>query len=265
MLKGGKKNGMDTFDIKNRLNKIPHIPKNIEVRYFDVIESTSTAAKSDAGRAECDVLYVARRQTAGRGRLGRSFISPEGGLYMSFLFCGERRAEDALKMTVYAAVCVARAIEALTGLDVKIKWVNDLFLGEKKLAGILCEGVFDTRGGICAAVLGIGVNLVGDLGLEIKDIATTLSEHTECVPSAEELLVKIVEELYSLSGERFADVLCEYRRRSCVIGKRVKVLKADSEYYATATDIDEAGRLVLQKEDGSCEHLMTGEVSVRLT
>lgn len=254
---------MTREDLIEALSRTAGVPHGLAVDFSELTESTNKLAKSEVNTALSDKLFVAARQSAGRGRLGRSFVSDEGGLYMTLLFSGKRRAEDALKITIYAAVCVARALEALADVKVKIKWVNDLFLAGKKLAGILCEGVFDGDGNV-RAVLGIGLNVHGALSAEISDIATTLSEHTERPVDIAELAARITAEIYSCADWDFPKVIEEYRARSLVIGKEVRVIKPLAEYSATVLDVDERGALVIRLPDGEVEHLDTGEVSIRL-
>ncbi len=239
------------------------VPKNLSIICFEETDSTNKDAKTAARDVCGDTLFIAGRQTAGRGRLGRSFSSDGGGLYMTLLLKREMEPDYALKLTVTAAVCVKRALKRLRVPEVGIKWVNDIFLGEKKLAGILCEGACDEFGRITHAALGIGLNIspLSDEGL--SDIATSLSEHMEAAPSKELLAAFITEEIYRALGERFSDILSEYKKSSVLIGRDVRVVKLSREYHAHVLDIDESGALVLLLDGGKVEHLCTGEVSVR--
>lgn len=238
---------------------------DVEIIYKEVTSSTNEIAKLAPRGVSKDQIYVAQEQTAGRGRLGRSFVSDTGGLYMTLRF--ERRLPPmvATKITVFAAVAVARVIERLTSLTPMIKWVNDIFIGDKKLAGILCEGVTDENGELAVIALGIGVNVFGTLSPEIAEIATTLSAHTEAAPDIPTLAAETVKEIYSLKDTPFSLIIDEYRRRSLVIGRRVRVLRQNEEYHALARGIDDSGALVLERDNGKEEHLATGEISVRLS
>ena len=134
--------------------------QGVDVRVFREVDSTNLRLKeaARAGMASAPCLLIADSQTAGRGRLGRTFVSPPGaGLYMSLL-CAPPAGTGSGGVTILAAVAVCRAIEELTGLSPKIKWVNDLFLGGKKVCGILAEGL---EAGV---ILGIGVNLISPPG-----------------------------------------------------------------------------------------------------
>ena len=234
-----------------------------EVFYYDSISSTNGVAKAAPAGAEKDGLYIAKSQSAGRGRLGRSFVSEEGGLYMTLRFERTVPPVAATRATVYTAVAVCRAIEGLTGLSPKIKWVNDILLGGKKLAGILCEGVVGEGGLLSVLAVGIGINVLSAPCDEIKDIATALCEHVRECPDPITLAAKVTEQMYAMQSMRFSDVLNLYRERSVIPGKRVRVIKPTGEYFATAVEIDDEGALVIKTDGGITEHLATGEISVR--
>ncbi len=239
------------------------VPDSLEIYCTELSESTNTDAKNFARGAASDCVFIAKRQSHGRGRLGRSFSSGYGGLYMSFLFKRELSPEDALKITVYAAVATAAAVRRLTGLDVKIKWVNDIFIGERKLAGILCEGACDEFGKISHAVLGIGVNIARVEDTELSSIASSISEHIEDAPEPIELAAELIRQIYGKSSADFSSVVEEYRSLSLITGKRVRVIKPAGEYFARVIGIDDGGALLLEKDEGGEERLMSAEVSVR--
>ena len=215
--------------------------------------------------AKKDSLYIAERQSAGRGRLGRTFSSDLGGLYMTVRFERSVSPACATKITVLAAVAVARAIERLVPIKTGIKWVNDIFAGGKKVAGILAEGVLGEDGKIALCVLGIGVNISNTLPPELSEIAGTLASFSDNVPDICDLAAKIVKEIYALADVPFGEVIEEYRARSVLIGKQVRVIKkCASEYDARVLGISDAGELILELDGGEKEFLATGEVSVRM-
>ena len=237
--------------------------RDLKIIYMKSTCSTNELAKN-APRGGAPVsIYVAEKQTGGRGRLGRSFSSKKGGLYMTLRFEKSLPATSATRVTVFAAVAIARAIEKLAPVNIGIKWVNDLILDGKKLAGILCEGVAGEDGNIEVTALGIGINVKNRLPKELFDIATSLSEHTE-PPSTVELAFAITNEIYDMQGLPFSEVIEEYRSRSVIIGKDVRVIKKGiPEYAARAIGIDGNGALILELPSGKTEILSTGEVSVR--
>lgn len=218
-------------------------------------DSTNTYVKNLLAHGESDVCVVADRQTGGRGRLGRTFESPSGGLYMTFTHRTDTSTGDAL--TARVAVAAARAVERLCGLSVKIKWVNDLYAGGKKLCGILCETVW--KGDVpSAAVIGVGVNLWGVLPESIRDIATTSESEGGTVPDRDTLARMIMDEF-----DRLTDFYEEYRDRQLFIGCTVTVHRGDENFTAVAEDIDESFAMVLRTEDGTQIALSSGEISVR--
>lgn len=254
----------DEAALADMLSGLDGALRDVKIFCTESTGSTNADAKNAARDATSDAIFISKKQTAGRGRLGRTFVSEEGGLYMSMLFKREMRPTDAVKITSSAAVCVARAIEALTDIRPQIKWVNDIYVGGMKLAGILCEGACDRFGSITHAVLGIGVNLYPPRDASVSEIATSVSEHTANVPSVLALAAEIVKQLSGASRMSFSDILSEYRRRSCVIGRRVRVIRYESEYLADAVGIDECGALIVVRDDGTEEHIATGDVSIRL-
>ena len=217
-------------------------------------DSTNKYAKSMANSRE-KICVIADRQTGGRGRLGRTFESPEGGLYMSFT-C---RSTDCLgdRLTAKAAVAAARAVEKLTGLEIKIKWVNDLYAEGKKLCGILAEGVWNGAELDCA-VIGIGVNLYGELPEYLEDIATTVEAAGGRVPDRDALAAAILEEFESLT-----DFYGDYKSRQLLLGCPVTVHRGDESFTATAEDIDDGCAMLLRLDDGTGMTLNSGEISIR--
>ena len=248
--------------------KIGALSKDLPIIVYKSIDSTNTQAKlsADSGQYK-DAVFVASAQTAGRGRLGRSFISEGGkGLYLSILLGGPFAPDFAVSLTTYMAVIAARCIERLTGTNPQIKWVNDIYLGGKKLAGILTEGKADENGeSLSYAVVGIGINLLKqEFDSEVKSIATTLEDECGKKVDVNTLAAIIVKEFFEnipLAGT--TEIAKEYKSRSFLIGERVNVIKPTETYEALVTDITDKCELVLKLDDGKTEILSTGEVSVR--
>ena len=248
--------------------KIGALSKDLPIIVYKTIDSTNTQAKlsADSGLHK-DAVFVASEQTAGRGRLGRSFISEGGkGLYLSILLGGPFAPDFAVSLTTYMAVIAARCIEKLSGTNPQIKWVNDIYLGGKKLAGILTEGKADENGeSLGYAVVGIGINLLKqEFDSEVKSIATTLEDECGKKVDVNTLAAMIVKEFFEnipLAGT--TEIAKEYKSRSFLIGERVNVIKPTETYEALVTDITDKCELVLKLDDGKTEILSTGEVSVR--
>lgn len=245
-------------------------PKNIvkKIIVLDETDSTNRVAKELAWQGESEgTLVIANVQSAGRGRLGRSFYSPAGsGIYASLILRPDLAATQALRITSCAAVAVARAIENVTALSPQIKWVNDVYVHGKKVCGILTEAGFSGQGEqMQHAILGIGVN-VGTMQFpdELSHIATSLENEIGQSVSRSRLLAEICNE-FSVFYENIqkATFLEESKRRSFVLGKQIMVHTPDGAYEAKAVDLNEEGYLIVEK-DGIQECLYTGEISVRI-
>ena len=226
----------------------------------DCTDSTNAKVREMARQGAAEgVTLIAAAQTGGRGRRGRSFASPEGGLYLSTLLRSVP-TENPATITCRAAVAAARAIESLCEANIEIKWVNDLYLNNRKVAGILAEGVLSPEGTLSAVVLGIGINLCGTLPTELDTIATTLAQE------GFSLTREVVAAAFLNEWERTESDpawMAEYRRRNLVMGREVTVLQGNTTYPATAIAITDEGHLVVRTAHGETE-LSSGEVSVRL-
>ena len=246
--------------IVSQLNSDRYVPGLI---LGGCVDSTNTKVKEMAlcGAAE-GVTMIADAQTGGRGRLGRTFASPRGGLYLSTLLRPTAPIDPGV-VTCCAAVAAARAVESLCAVTVDIKWVNDLFLHGRKVAGILAEGILSPQGHLAAIVLGVGINVEGTLPVELDGVATTLAEHGAHL-CREDLAAAFLNEweLIETASDPTA-VMEEYRRRNLVLGRQVTVMQGSVSYPATALAITDGGHLRVTTPDGERE-LVSGEVSLRL-
>ncbi len=242
------------------------LAKDVRITLYREIGSTNAEALTLAREAAPDkpMLLVAESQSAGRGRLGRSFISPLGGLYMTLLTPAPTEC-DLTALTVLAAVAVARAVEKTTGLDTAVKWVNDVYVGSRKLAGILAQGAVNPdTGKITHVAMGIGINIHGkDFPPEIREIATSIEREGARTDRATLAAAIANEYLALLPTAGSKEIATEYKSRSFLIGCEVRVIKPEREYRAKVIDISESCELILGLEDGSTEYLSTGDVSVR--
>jgi len=236
---------------------------------YPVTDSTNLRAKLAAEEgASSGLCIIAEEQTAGRGRLGRSFLSPaQNGIYMSILLRPEAEIEQTVLITAATAVCVARAIEQVAECRVSIKWVNDLFIRQKKVCGILTEAaVLPNSKKLSYAIVGIGINLSDDgIPEEIREIAGGIVPTGAPRPSRERLIAEILNQLEALLSdfrpERF---LSEYRDRSNLIGKSVSIIQNNIPIESgVAVDIDDDARLVVRLDSGELKHLSSGEISCR--
>ena len=236
--------------------------------FYEKTDSTNTRAKLFAESGEKyghePIVFLSRTQSAGRGTRARTFESPEGGLYMSLLFKPTLPKEIFTNLTAYTAVAVCRAIERITGsLSPKIKWVNDITVNDKKLAGILTEGSLSPTGECEYAIIGIGLNLrAADHTEEVKGIMTTLSE-CGFEASAEACAEAVLTELLPLlKGEENTKVMAEYRTRSSVIGRTVNVRSSGECITVLATDITDGGTLICRDNNGALYEYRSGDVSI---
>ncbi len=235
--------------------------------------STNDDAKALAAAGAVQYTVVqAEHQTKGKGRLGRSFYSPQStGLYFSVILRPSALPiEDTLFITTAAAAAVAEAIELVCGKVCGIKWVNDLFLKDRKICGILTEAAFtpDLKG-LTYAVLGIGVNIAppeGGFPSELQTIANTIYDDPNTVPEGlrERLLAAILDRFYAYYTQLPEMSFLEaYRSRSILTGRNVTVHRGDLQYPARVVGIDDRCRLILE-QDGIQTLLESGEVSIRL-
>ena len=228
--------------------------------------STNTDARSLLAQfPEADsILLTADRQTGGRGRQGKSFESPEGGLYLTLVMKTGAPLSSVVNVTSCASVAAARAL-AKQGVPCGIKWVNDLYLNDAKLAGILVESVNDYAAMRSEyVIIGIGVNVAHNIFP--AGIRAVSLEEAGYSADMEQLCADIVRELLGIreTGFDFSRYADEYRRRSIVLGKEVMYLRDGVTHYGTAVSIDERGGLVVQSGADSIT-LDSGEITLRLT
>lgn len=238
------------------------------VQVFPSIDSTNEEAKRLAAQgAPHGTLLVSAEQTAGKGRRGRRFESPQQkGVYFSLLLRPKLEAAKAVAVTGSAAVAVRRAVKRLCGKELAIKWVNDLYLNGKKVSGILTEAAtnFET-GFVDYLVVGIGINVSTtpeEFGPELSQIASSLYPEGVSPVSRAAIAAAVAGELYSMCPQ--FDYLPEYRAACFVPGHWVTVQAAGQEpYTAKALDIDDNGCLVIELYNGTRKALGYGEVSIR--
>ncbi len=241
----------------------------LAVTALENTDSTNTCVRrlAEDGAPEGTVV-VAAAQTAGRGRSGKSFLSPAGtGLYMSVLLRPQLAMGDALLITTAAAVAVAHAVERVAAVTAQIKWVNDVYVDGKKVCGILTEGALDLEnGGLRYAILGIGINIcppAGGFPPELAPIAcalTAVGGEALRAPLAAAVLDEFFALYPHLTEKPFYD---DYVSRSLLTGRQIEVLRGGMHLPATALGIDRDLHLRVRYADGSEENLAAGEVSTR--
>ncbi len=240
----------------------------LEVRR--TVTSTNTLLKALAEQGEpAGKVLVAEQQTEGRGRLHRRFYSPPGsGLYLSLLLRPSLTAEAASLMTTAAAVAVAEAIAEVTGVETRIKWVNDVYANGRKVCGILTEASMDMEsGGLSYAVVGIGVNVTDPpdgFPPELAEIAGSLYGTARCSSDVRSrLAAAIIRRFLAFYAQLEQKPFLEaYRRRSLLDGKTVTYTADGETHTAVVRGIDDDLRLLVTTENGDERALSSGEVSI---
>ena len=236
--------------------------KSIAIHLFDEIDSTSDEARRIAlGGGHAPALIMASSQSAGRGRMGRSFHSPaDTGLYLSYLQKAPHNAADTVRLTTATAVALSLAIEDVFGIRTEIKWVNDLLLFGKKVSGILAESFL--ADGDRFVIIGIGVNLATeDFPDDIKARATSLGVDAD---NREELAAAIINRLSAYCEyPQNPEIARIYKERSAVLQKKVWLYTKNERISAQAEDIKEDGTLVVRLSSGEIRELHSGEITLR--
>jgi BirA family biotin operon repressor/biotin-[acetyl-CoA-carboxylase] ligase len=241
-------------------------PANYHNELWDSIDSTNTrcAALVKEG-VDNGAIVIARQQTAGRGRLGRIWISPpDAGVYLSFLIKPDKPLNNIHLITLAAGLACAEAIQHILGIAIGIKWVNDLILNGRKVGGILSE--------LCgsAVVVGIGINIEKPPEQEIPpDLVPTmtwLSEGYEGEIDLNLLLAELALELEKyldfLTNDRKEEILNGWRKYAVTLGQHVRATMGDDMFEGDAIDINDNGALIVKTPSG-LKTLHAGEVTIR--
>ncbi|HYM10752.1 MAG TPA: biotin--[acetyl-CoA-carboxylase] ligase [Bryobacterales bacterium] len=237
------------------------------IHYFASIDTTMRAAAELAERGEpAGAVVIAEEQTAGRGRLGRSWISePEAGLYFSLILRPALAASDAAVVTLALGLAAGRAIHRLAGMPCDLRWPNDVLLTGRKCCGILTEMVAEADR-VRYIVAGIGVNVNhAALPAAIAETATSLRLSTGCEYAREALLAEVLKEV-----DRYLDILAQRgpaavvelftRASSYACGKRVVVVNGSEQITGSTAGITAAGTLLLRRDDGAVAPILAGSV-----
>lgn len=239
--------------------------------HFDSITSTNTKAKELALKGDKEgTVVIAEEQIAGRGRLGRSWISPKGkGIWMSILLRPNISPANAAKITQIGAASVCEGIRGI-GIDVKIKWPNDITANGKKVCGILTEmsGELNTVNYI---VIGIGINAnidLSDFPEELIETATSLKVVSGNGIDRKKLVSNILNKFEYLYRELVEEnsisksiKIC--RESSAILGKEIRIISKNNEEIAKAIGITDEGELIVEKHDGQQKKIISGEISIR--
>ena len=254
------------------LDNISHAHRYVEfidtdlryyIHYLDSCDSTQDVAHAlaSSGAPEGTVV-VAEELRHGRGRMGRQWIASRGGLWLSIIL-KPRHLRNMHLLSLASSVAVAKAIKSLLDIDARVKWPNDVLVSEKKVAGILIEGVLEADQ-IRHIVLGIGVNVNNDLPSHLLDTATTLKSVVGSDIPRIPLLINIIKNIDAVyaklrQGEG-KEVLDEWRKLSSTIGRRVKVVTFDQEIEGLAEDIEDDGALRIRTKENGITRVYVGDV-----
>lgn len=250
----------------------PAHPWGQSLYYRDTIPSTNTEAKAlAAAGAPHGTVILADSQTAGRGRLGRSFCSPAGsGIYMSVILRPACPPAALMHLTCAVGVAVCDAVETAVGIRPGIKWINDLVLNGKKLGGILTELSIDSKSGLVDyAVVGIGINCnqrPEDFPAELRPIACSAAMVTGALIDRSRLSAELICSLEKMSQillSEQAATMERYRADCVTIGAEITVIQGDTQKNGTALEVNDDGSLLVAFQDGRTVWVNSGEVSVR--
>ena len=232
-----------------------------EFEIFDKIDSTNTYARNVLKDGK---VIISDMQKNGRGRMGRNFYSPEdNGIYMSVVLKVDKEYSDLDLFTVAIASITLSAIEKVTGKTCFVKWVNDIFLNDKKVSGILCENVLSKDGKkIEYIIIGIGINVksVKDFPMDLKDIAGCIEEIDRNI-----LIAEILKGTQTLRKDfNLKKYLKLYKEKSMVINKNISFFLNSKEYSGKVEDINDKGNLVVRIPNGDIKIIKSGEIRLNL-
>ena len=262
----------DTLTHDAILSFLPSFPQE-NLTVLNSVDSTNTYLKRLAlTNSAAGLVAVADHQSAGRGRMGRSFESPAGkGVYLSVLLRPDITPAQSLPATGLCAVAVRRAIQKVCGIDCGIKWTNDLVYGGKKICGILTEMALESESGrVQYMIVGAGINVhhsAEDFSPEVAALASSLDLSCGKTISRAKLAAAITEELLKIpSLLESADTdayVADYRAHCITLGKDARLMWREGAEKVFALDVDREFGLVVRHEDGTEETIRSGEVSVR--
>lgn len=247
------------------------IPWAEHIHIYDTLPSTNDLLKTMAAEgAPHGTVVIARCQTAGRGRMGRSFYSPDrNGMYCSVLLRPNCPATTVMHLTCAVAVAVCDAMEHTFSFRPGIKWTNDIVYEGKKLGGILTELTVDASGNVNSAIIGIGINCnqqLQDFPEEIRNFAGSVRSCTGRFVDIDTFTCQVLKSLHAMNVgllTKKSDIMQTYRHDCITLGKEISVIRGDTVFHAVATAIEDDGGLTVTCENGDTKTVQSGEVSIR--
>lgn len=253
---------IDNNGILSAENIKAYLKNDIDVICLASADSTNNVCKRLLADGKQGVFLVtADEQTAGRGRQGKSFYSPNSsGVYFSLVIRPETALTNAVTATTAASVAVCKAIEDLTDKKPRIKWVNDVFVDDKKICGILTEAITNFEEGIVdSVIIGIGINIsTNDFPDDVEGAGCLNAD-----VNRNELIAAVTDRLANITLGDYKSFIDYYRSHSLVIGEKIKCIQNGRVTPATALEIDETGGLVVRLDTGEKTVLRSGEISIR--
>lgn len=240
-----------------------------EIFFYEKVGSTNTIAFDLAEKAKEGTVVIADSQEKGRGRLGRTWISPPGvNIYMSIILRPEIEPKDMTLITIMASVACATALRRATGLDISIKWPNDLMASDKKLGGILTELKTDQKR-ILFTIIGIGININIELDQfpdDVRKIASSIKNETGKQYSRENIVTEILNEMNKwyiiLNTMEKETLLSAWQSLTSTLGRDVMVIVGQETYTGLAEAIDDEGMLILRLPSGELKRVSSGDLTV---
>jgi BirA family biotin operon repressor/biotin-[acetyl-CoA-carboxylase] ligase len=257
---------------KNSLNphKIQSAVLGYKIYHYDNVPSTNEVAKEIAKKgSEEKIVVLSETQTSGKGRLGRSWISPKGGLWLSIVMRPRISLKEALKLTFITSSAVAKTIQQMFGLKTEVKWPNDVLVKGRKICGILTE-TSTRESTVEFVVIGVGINANIDLKFfpsSLRGSVTSLKHELGYAVRRKALtnnLLQNFEHRYKrLQQGRWIALLQEWKGMAAFLGEQVKVTSFDGVIVGEAWDVDEDGGLIIRLEDGVLKKVVAGDVTLR--
>lgn len=240
-----------------------------QIRHFDSTASTGWVAKKLAAETDPENLHgmviVAEEQTGGVGRLGRAWVSPAGGIWATILLKPKIPLDHLFMITMAGSIAIARAIRKEYDISALIKWPNDIFIGDKKVAGLLLELAAEADT-VHYALLGLGIDAnvsLDELSSNLRDTVTTLQAEVGREVDRVALLARVLREFelryQQLEDGEYDSIIREWKSLSRTLDHRVAIKTVNKTFSGEAIDIDEHGALVIRKDNGKIERVIAGD------
>lgn len=240
-----------------------------QMRYLESTQSTIQVGKQLCAEGDCEKMHglviIAEEQSEGVGRMGRTWVSPTGGIWVTIVLKPAIPIDHIFMLTMAGSIAVVRAIRKEFDLGALIKWPNDIFIGNKKVAGLLLE--LSAEADVvhyCLLSIGIDVNIpVKKFSMDIRDQVTSICAEVGHEVDRASFLARILKEFEShyllIEGGEYDAIIREYKSLSCTLENRVQIRTLKKSFEGEAIDIDDSGALIIRKENGKLEKVIAGD------